>query len=249
MKSGDAHSFLYDNQFLLSITVNGQLMLAMLIDKFIKIPNIKILQTNTDGISVMISKIYENDLLLICKEWEQLTKLQLEYAYYKKMVIKDVNNYLAVYTNNKVKYKGLFEIEKDYHKDNSFKIIPIALSNYFVNSIPIETTINNHTNIYDFCGRVKAKAGMHYKLHYVKDKKYIEEKQQKNIRYYISNDGGRLLKYYSDGRTSDVHVRSKVTIANKIEKDKKYNNINHNFYIKECYKIIDQIIPLQQKLF
>ena len=49
------------------------------------------------------------------------------------------------------------EIDKDYHKDNSFKIIPIALSDYFTKGVSIEETICNHTNIYDFCGRQKFK--------------------------------------------------------------------------------------------
>jgi hypothetical protein len=171
------------------------------------------------------------------------------------MWIRDINNYGSLETNGKIKNKGCFEVNKvigsepAYHKNNSFKVVPIALQEYFINNIPIETTINNHNNIYDFCGRVKAKAGMHYILHYVKDKKHVEEKQQKNTRYYVSTNGGRLLKYYSDGRTSDIHVNYKVSVANKIDNNKTYDNINHSFYIRECYKVIDQIIPRQTELF
>jgi len=65
--------------------------------------------------------------------------------------------------NKKIKSKGFFEINKvvgsepAYHKDNSFRVIPLALQEYFVNNIPVEKTIYNHTNIYDFCGRQKFK--------------------------------------------------------------------------------------------
>lgn len=244
-KSGDENSFLYDPQFLLSITVNGQLLLAMLIDKFIKIPTVKILQSNTDGVSVMLNKIYEDTLLDICKQWEKLTNLKLEYAYYKQMIINDVNNYLSEYDNGKLKHKGLFEIDKEFHKDNSFRIIPIALENFFIKDIPIEQTIKNHTDIYDFCGRVKAKQNSYYILHYVENRKRVDEKQQKNIRYYISTNGGRLLKYYNDGRKSDVHVKYKVTVFNKYIEKNDYK-INYDYYIRECKKVMDNILPIAQ---
>ena len=63
---------------------------------------------------------------------ENTTKLVLEYAKYKKMVIIDVNNYIGVYTNGKVKKKGIFETTIDYHKNPSYLIIPKALEAYFV---------------------------------------------------------------------------------------------------------------------
>jgi len=247
-KSGDNKSFLFDIQFLLSITLNGQLLLCMLLDKLIKLNTVKVIQANTDGITVMLHKDYINDMLQICKDWENITKLELEYAQYKKMIIKDVNNYISQYDNDKLKHKGMFEIDKDFYKDNSFKIIAIALEKYFIDNIPIETTIKNHENIYDFCGRVRAKQNSYYILHYVKNRKPIDEVQPKNVRYYISNNGGRLLKYYNDGRKSDVHVDYKVTVFNKYSNEKNYN-INYDFYVRECNKVIDQIIPRQLSLF
>ena len=37
----------------------------------------------------------------------------------------------------------------------SMKIVPIAIKEYYINNTPIEQTIRNHTNIYDFCLRLK----------------------------------------------------------------------------------------------
>ena len=54
-----------------------------------------------------------------------------------------------------MKLKGCFEIDKEFHKDPSMKIVPIALYEYFINGISIEQTIKNHKNIYDFCLRLK----------------------------------------------------------------------------------------------
>ena len=183
----------------------------------------------------------------ICKEWEKITKFTLEYNEYNKISIADVNNYSCIDTNSKIKNKGRFEINKlvgsepAYHKDNSFKIIPIALENYIYRNIPIDDTIRNHTNIYDFCGRVKSKYDSWYEMSNIK--------QQKNVRYYVSKDGGKLLKKYKDGRTAEVHVDYRSTVANKIYDDKNYDDINYTFYVKECYKIIDTILPKQLNLF
>ena len=65
------------------------------------------------------------------------TTLGIEEAFYSKMVIRDVNNYLAVYTDSTkekehIKLKGDLEIDKEYHKDPSMRIVPLALKEYFV---------------------------------------------------------------------------------------------------------------------
>lgn len=89
-KAGDQNSFLFDNKFLLSITVNGQLLISLLIDKLLNVPDIFFVQSNTDGITIRLNKKYYEEVLKICKNWEEITKLKLEYAEYSKMVIRDV---------------------------------------------------------------------------------------------------------------------------------------------------------------
>ena len=56
-KSNDINSFLYDPKFTMQITLNGQLMLTMLAESLVNyIPNVKVLQINTDGITLKIPK-------------------------------------------------------------------------------------------------------------------------------------------------------------------------------------------------
>ena len=251
-KAGDENSFLFDNKFLLSITVNGQLLISLLIDKLLKIPNVFFVQSNTDGITIKFNKHYYEEVLNICKKWEDITKLKLEYAEYSKMIIRDVNSYTAITTTGKVKYKGVFEIDKEYHKDNSFKIIPYALSEYYVKGIPVEDTIKNHTNIYDFCGRQKFGRDSYGSIHYIDmvNDNPIEKcvHQQKNVRYYISNKGCTFIKNYKKGTNEVINKGYQVTIFNKYVNKDDYN-INYNFYIKECNKILEVIENKQLKLF
>lgn len=250
-KAGDKNSYLYDMKFLFSITLNGQMLLAMLIEELIDtIDDIQVLQVNTDGVTIKYKQIYENIVKQICKDWEHLTKLELEYKEYSKMIIMDVNNYTAIDIKGGIKTKGLFEISKEAYKDTSFKIIPIALQEYFVNDIPIDTTIENHENIYDFCGRAKFKKDSYGEVRWIdfdeNKQPYIrKQKQQKTTRYYISKSGYDFFKVFPEKNKEQViHDGWKVEIFNKFEKRENYT-IDYRYYYKECMKII-QVIENKQ---
>ena len=258
-KSNDVNSFLYDPKYTMSITINGQLLLTMLAESLCKIPDSTMIMINTDGIEIKIPRIYEKLYYEICENWQKKTNLVLEYQDYEKMVIADVNTYSALGFNGKYKYKGRFEIDKvvgsepAYHKDNSFRIIPIALSNYFFNKIPVEESIKNHKNIYDFCGRQKFRGedyGMTFTLLY--DEKGLpykkQERQQRNVRYYISNKGSSLMKFYNKGTSEFIHKGYQITVFNNFFEKESYD-INYDWYIKECYKEIREIENNQLSLF
>lgn len=255
-KSNDEHSFLKDPVYTMKTTLNGQLMLSMLAEKLVtRIDSIQMLQINTDGLTVKIHKKDLENYYWICNDWQSYTNLSLEFVEYSKMIIRDVNNYLSIKIDGKCKYKGAFEIDKELHKDNSFRIIPLALSNYFVKGISVEETIKTHTNIYDFCGRQKFTTESYGETHTLcynhcglPYKEVVE--QQRNVRYYISNYGSTFIKQYKKGTSEVINKGYQVTIFNKYEDIPWIDyDINYDFYIKECYKEIDNIIDKQLTLF
>lgn len=256
-KSNEATSFLYDPKYTMSTTINGQLLLSMLAEMLVdNLSNIIVLQINTDGITVKIHRSQVLIYYMICDLWQSITNLELEYVDYSKMIIRDVNNYIAVKLDGKAKYKGAFEIDKvvgnepAYHKDNSFRIIPIALSDYFIKQIPIEETIFNHKNIYDFCGRQKFGRDSYGEIHSIINNQVVIDKQQKNVRYYISKSGKVFIKQYTKGTSEIINKGFQVEIFNKfVEKDFDDYKIDYSFYIKECKKIIDILEPKQMALF
>ena len=256
-KSNDINSFLYDPKYTMATTINGQLLLTMLAERLLKyVDDVTVLQVNTDGITLKIPRTELDQYYASCKVWEKETNLTLEYVEYSKMVIRDVNNYLAVTTKGKVKNKGAFEVDKvvgnepAYHKDNSFKIVPLAIQEYFVNNIPIEDTITNHKNIYDFCGRQKFGRDSYGEVHYLQGDKIVVEKQQKNVRYYISKSNKVFIKQYSKGTSEVINKGFQIEIFNKfIEKSFELYNIDYQFYIKEADKIIDIVNNKQLELF
>lgn len=248
-KSNEDNSFLLDKLYMLRTTIAGQLFICMWTERLYEAVNgnIKFLQSNTDGTTFIIKR---SDLDKVRKVNEQLTKetsLGIEEAFYSKMIIRDVNNYFGVYDdytpeNNHIKFKGAFEIDKEFHKDPSMRIVPIAVKEYFVNGKNVEETIKNHKNIYDFCLRLKTNSKSTPKLLYLQNGEIKEQLLNRTTRYYISNNGGTLVKDFGEGRQSGVNVGYSVTIFNKyIEKDFKDYNINYSFYIAEAKKLINAV--------
>lgn len=288
-KSSDKYSFLFDRKFTMKITVNGQLLLSMLAEKLI-LAGFKIIMINTDGLECIIPKDKEKLYYQICKEWEQLTKLVLEFDEYDTLFIRDVNNYIGVYTNGKIKYKGEFEINKELHKDNSQRVVSIAVANYFINKINPEETILNHlktkeyvigketiksNGIFDFCKREKLKKEYRGEIRELTKDGIKTYPLSKTTRYYISNKGYMLYKIMPplEIKTIDEVTKHKIKNPNQVNlfdfiedefkldgiereeritagylctifndyKEKKDYDINYDYYIKECVKLINSI--------
>jgi len=252
-KAGEENSPFFDNKFLLSITLNGQLLLLKYVEMLTKVvPDVLILQVNTDGVTFKCNRKYIDIVDKISKEWETHTNLELERAFYKKMVINNVNNYQSEYTNGDVKLKGLFEVNKAWHKDHSMIIVPIALKKYFIDGISIEETIRNHDNIYDFCLRQKFNKGFQGELHSVNGSDILIEPTQKNTRYIISKTGKYFWKKKLEtGKLSTINERMKVIDSNNIDETTSISdyNINYDWYIKEARKILNIIEDKQLTLF
>lgn len=266
--TNDKFSFLRDRAVTLAICINGQLLLSMLIEKITtQIPDAKLIMANTDGIEILLPKQYEQQYYSICAWWEELTRIPLEHVEYSKMIISNVNHYIAIYTNGETKLKGMYEYKDiPLHKNKSYSIIPYAVYQHFVNGIPVRETIRNHKNIFDFCAGVRAKTAEKkgravFELRYVKDGQIKTDKLSKTVRYYISNKGKYLYKRYEDG--SSAHVEAPLNIG-KVKKNWKVTyfnkayfptnfedyDIDYTYYIYQAEKWVNQIEnPNQLKMF
>jgi DNA polymerase elongation subunit (family B) len=95
--SNNKYSPFYDPQYTMTITINGQLTLCLLAEKLMEIEGLQVLQVNTDGITVKMPRNKHDEYINVCDAWQRQVGLQLEFATYTKMCIKDCNNYIAVY--------------------------------------------------------------------------------------------------------------------------------------------------------
>jgi hypothetical protein len=193
--SNDENSFLYDPEFTMRITINGQLSLTMLYEMICEeIPNAIPLMQNTDGLETLIPREYVDKYMDICARWEKRTLLQLEHDKYSKIILGDVNNYIAITEDGKAKSKGRFEY-KDLalHKNKSFLIIPKAIQAYFVDGIKPEDYLAQNQNIFDYCGGVKIKGDWEFYEHSIVNGEHSIEQLQHTIRYFVSNSGSKIV--------------------------------------------------------
>ena len=130
------------------------------------------------------------------------------------------------------------------------RIVPLAVKNYFVYGIPVEQTIKNHTDIFDFCLRLKTNSASTPYFKYMKNGEIVKDKLARTTRYYISNKGGILYKDFGQGRITGINVGYNCTVFNKyIERPIQEYDINYQFYISEAYKLIYAIDDGQLSLF
>jgi hypothetical protein len=250
--TGDENSFLYDPRMTMQITVNGQLLLSMLYEMLsLAIPEATPLMQNTDGLEMMIPSGSVETYMKVCAEWEKMTKLSLEHDEYKKMIIRDVNNYIAINVKDKVKCKGAFEwedLEKKkvatFHKNKSFLIIPKAIYAYFVNGVHPEDFLRDNTDVMDYCAGVKSKGSWYYEERYVDKGELNVNRLQKIVRYYVSKNGGKIVKCHPDGREIQVESGSWLqTVVNRIDPAVSIDqyDINYSYYLEEINKQIEGI--------
>jgi len=257
-KSNDQYSLFYDPMYTMKITINGQLLLSMLSEWLVdSIRDLTMIQVNTDGITIMIPRQDEKAVKNICLAWEKRTGLILEYAEYKRMIIRDVNNYLAETTDGYAKPKGCFEITPmqngaiAYNKNWSMRVVPKALHAYYLEGIPIAEFIRKHENIYDFGIGFRARKDWRIVYSHIHGNDKIKDIQQRTIRYYMSRSGGSLTKEnIQDKRVISLESGWTVTMFNKFyDAPIQEYNINYNYYIKEANKIRFAVNDGQQKLF
>ena len=251
--SNDENSFLYDPEFTMRITINGQLSLTMLYEMICEeIPGAIPLMQNTDGLETMIPREYVEKYMEICARWEKITNLQLEHDTYSKIVLGDVNNYIAVTESGKSKCKGRFEYENlALHKNKSFLIIPKALHAYFVDGIKPEKFIMENLNIFDFCGGVKIKGDWKFQEQCIINGEYEEKNLQHTVRYFISNSGSKIIKkHLTDGRDIQVEAGKwlQTVYINHEEKALSEYDINYDYYLNKIRKEIESLDPSTNQL-
>lgn len=233
--SNNKYSTLYDPQYTMAITVNGQLMLCMLAQYLIDIPGLQVIQVNTDGLTVRCPRTHVDTMNKICKWWEEYTCLKLESAEYNRMFIRDVNNYIGEYKDGKLKRKGAYAHETPaenpntqevlWHKDHSALVIPKAAEAALVHGQCIEDFIHNHDNIHDFMLRTKINRSDQLIIRWPAMWGDTDFPLQRITRYYVSNKGGSLTKV------------SPPTKGHELGQWKRANSLTDQFY----YQVIAEL--------
>jgi len=232
--SNNQFSVFYDPLFTMSITLNGQLLLCLLAEGLMHIDGLKLIQINTDGLTVQVPRANKWLVDTVRAAWEARTKLQLEEAIYSRMFIRDVNNYIAEYEGGKLKRKGAYEYDMDWSQNHGGMVIAKVAEKVLIEGAPIRQTVEQWPEIMDFMLRAKVPRSSHLA--------WGDAKVQNISRYYIAKGGKPLNKWMPPLKTKPgvwrcIGVESgwNVQVCNDI-KDATLP-VDYDYYIREIEKL------------
>ena len=237
--SNNKFSVFYDPLFTMSITLNGQLLLCLLAEGLMHIEGLRLIQVNTDGLTVRVPR--ENKWLVdtAAAAWQHRTGLNLEEAIYKTMMVRDVNNYIAQYENGSVKRKGAYEWDMEWHQNHGALVIAKVSEKVLTEGAPIRQTVEQWPEIMDFMLRTKVPRSSYLAIEH----DGVAVQLQNITRYYIAKDGGRLFKWMpplakNPGQWRKIGVESGwgVQPCNDVAEAKKLS-VDFDYYIREVEKL------------
>lgn len=234
-KLGSMYSILYAPDLLAQVTLSGQLSILMLIE-MLEMYGCEVVSGNTDGICIKVHETKVDVMRAVVKHWEHLTRFKTEETEYVGIYSKDVNNYIAVKPDGKVKGKGLYanpwSTEKDVadrlKKNPAGTVCMDAVTALLTKGIPLRTTI-------DACNDLKKYLSVrHVSGGAVKDGIYL---------------GKACRWYYAQGQTTEM-VSAKT--GNKVPKsdgakpcmqlpDSFPSDLDREWYVKEAEDILKDV--------
>lgn len=227
----DSNNDLYDQRQGIAICVNGQLLLLDLIEK-VELAfgdGAEFIQGNTDGIMFKFkSKEDVHKYLGICKEWSVRTKMELEHDFIKKIIQKDVNNYIYIKEDGSIKSKGAY-VKKLSLLDNDLPIVNRAIKEKLIKNVDVEKTINDSDDLIDFQKSIKITGKYSHALH------GNEQIDLKVLRVFASKSSKdhAIMKIKSDGKMEKIsYTPERVFIDNDNIIDKKIpEKLDKSWYI------------------
>ena len=237
--SNSRFSVFYDPLFTMSITLNGQLLLCLLAEGLMQIDGLRLIQVNTDGLTVKVPRANKWLVDVASAAWQKRTGLNLEEAIYKTMMIRDVNNYIAQYEDGSVKRKGAYEWKMGWHQNHGGLVIPKVAEKVLTENAPIRKTLQEWPEIMDFMLRTKVPRSSYLSIEWEGQ----QPQQLQNItRYYIAEGGGRLFKWMpplkgkQDWRKIGVESGWGVQPCNDIHDAGKLP-VDFEYYVREVEKL------------
>jgi hypothetical protein len=182
-------------------------MLLMLAEQLLSVQGLRIVQLNTDGITVVVPVGKREQVDAISAAWSKLTRMKLEAVQYQRMWIRDVNNYIAEKTDGGRKYKGVYQAEREWHQNQSMTVVRKAAEAAMCNGASVEAFIAAHDDPWDFLMRLDLTRASHLVLD-------NGERHHGVIRYYVSPEGHSAVKVMPKTRTR-IHGRGHAECEGK----------------------------------
>ncbi len=267
-KLGSIYCGFYSPDLLLAVTLTGQLNLLCLIDDLAKQRGIEVVSANTDGIMVRYKTSMRDKMLKTVAAQGKRSGFEYEETRYRKVAIKDVNNYIAIKLDGKVKAKGLYAPAGILEMKNpTAEICSLAAARYLAEGVLPETTIAVCDDIRAFVSIRNVNGGgvQHTKSTLVDNWDEVEARLWRNCQGKVEKRKSRPAKYevYSGGKpfgrvarwymtTKKLPPITYVDNGNQVPKtegamlcmtlpDKLPADLDKGWYIKETYAMLNDM--------
>lgn len=244
-KFGNRYSKFYSPELLLQVTLTGQLSLLMLIEmlEWCKIP---VVSANTDGIVIKCPHAKHDEYLQTVEQWERITDFKTEELRYVSLHSRDVNNYIAIPIEGKIKAKGTYTnlmSFKDVDRESLMKnpngtIVTEAVMRFLFtcrnpNPTTIEKTIRACTDITKFLFSRRVNGGA------VKDQQYLG----KVVRWYQRLNEFGVIKCKENNKAGIKATVSETAGSYPMQEltAKLPTDIDYQWYIRRGHSILKDI--------
>lgn len=252
--SGNQYLELYDPYMCSRCCRLGQIFLAALANKLVySINGLKVIQTNTDGILIYCRRKDLDKVKMLQAEWTKVSGINMEFDYVSKIWQRDVNNYVLVKEDGKIKRKGLWLLD-DYHKPGTIKLGPLtafvcqkAVIDYLVRDKDILQSIINNTNLSDFV--LTCKKGPTFRGVVQRLGNGMEIPLYKCNRVYASKDAslGQIFKVKMNKGTLSYTTMTGVPAHCRLVNEALHTysfsdikkDIDYMFYLERCCDLLD----------
>lgn len=211
-----------------SVCITNQLAMTQLIVMLgRRCETIDFININTDGIMFFIDRREDKISSQIVDDWCKITGFEMERDDFSKVYQKDVNNYIGIKTNGKMKTKGGYVslYNGGDFKTNSLQIVHKAVVEYLVNGKSPEEVINGETDVFKFQNIVKTGGTFEGSYHYINGE--LTPIQKVNRLYAVSNPiYGQVVKrkWVTEKRKKDKATGK--MIAEPVEPHWEYTTIS-----------------------
>jgi hypothetical protein len=249
-KFGNAYSMLYSPNLMIQVTLTGQLVLLMLIER-LELAGIRVVSANTDGIVIKCHKTQKETLDAIVKQWEADIDCETEETRYKSTHQRDVNSYFAIKEDGEIKVKGAYAEKGSagnsiLSKNPSSLIAADAVKKFLLDGTPVDHTIRACKDIRRFVtvryvkgGGVKVYAEPGKEIDSLPPNEYLG----KVVRWYYSSNVSGDIVYATKGSKvpSSDGARPCMMLPDEFPED-----LNYDIYIDKARKILQEVGVLEE---
>lgn len=234
-KFGSQYSVLYSPDLMIQTTITGQLAILMLIER-LEVLNFHVISANTDGFITKVPRHRKDEYNAILFDWQCDTDLELEKTYLKSLHSRDVNSFIAIGMDGKVKTKGAYAPAgpglrgaDGMKKNPNCEIAIDAVIALLKDGTPLEQTIRACKDVRKFVRIRVVKGGA-----VDQNGEYLG----KAIRWAYGTDSKGILTYKLSG---NAVPQSEGAMPLMVLPKELPGNINYAWYVREANAILSDI--------